>query len=118
MYPIIFKMRPLKGRRKVECRLYATKRDMLKAIRKDTIGGIENAVLACTVWAVRNRTDKEVKAYVYLCKTHLCPGIVAHELYHVAEEFVKKTMPAEKREEAVAQLLGELVEAFHGAMPL
>lgn len=117
MLPLVFNIRPLSGKRKVQCRIYATKRAMLAAIRKETIGGIENATLACTAWAVRGQRDMRIAAFVFFCKPHLSPGIVAHELYHAAEGMVK-TQPGERREEEVAQRLGELVEAFHKTIGL
>lgn len=117
MYPAFFNIKTLSGKR-VQCRLYQTKRAMLSAIRKETVHGIENATLACTTWSILGQKDVSIRAFVYLCKTHLSHGIVAHELYHVAEELAARDRNTHKREENVAQVLGELVEAFHAAMPL
>jgi len=106
---------------KVECRIYPSQREMLRAIRKDRIGGIANDTMAyCATQRARMPAGKA--AIIYFSKTHLTRGIVAHEMIHatlaiLARQKVRSvpctTEDAPDVEERLAGLAGDLVDEFY-----
>lgn len=114
------------SRLKVQCRVYATQREMHQGIRKDVIGGIANSTLACCVHQTKSTIhDDRIAAVVFFSRTHLDPGTIAHEMLHAAwnvlerrRVMIQKTKKVEHLEEMLATVTGDLVEAFHKRMPL
>lgn len=119
--PITHIIRPQGSKLKVECRLYQTHREMLRAIRKDDIGGIANDTMAYCA-TERSRMQAGFAAIVYFCKPYLDHDTIAHEMDHasfaiMARQRVKEipcvTDAAPPVEESHAYLLGSLVGAFY-----
>lgn len=108
------------SRLKVQCRIYASQRDMLRAIRRDVIGGIANSTLACCVHGTRSTIDrKDIAAVVFFSKTHLDAGTIAHEMVHAAWNVIERRCKGAKNlhkrkdlEEEQATLTGDLVTDF------
>ena len=73
-------LRPQGTKLKVVCKIFETRKQMLQAVR-GAVGSIENAAIGFTQ---DSNLPKGVGAIVYLCRTHLNPWIVAHEMDHVA----------------------------------
>ena len=116
-----FNLQPSGSRLKVQCRLYESQREMLRAIRQDSIGGIANNTLAfCATY--RAKLPSWYAAIIYFSKTHITRGIVVHEFVHaslaiLARRKVKNipctTEDAPTAEEALAGLVECLTDAFH-----
>lgn len=120
MLPIKGTIRTPGSRLKVECRIYTTQREMLRAIRKDVVGGIANSTMACTVHQTKSTiNDDSIAAVLFFSRTHLDPGTVAHEMVHAACNIIERRhkggrglTKAALLEEEQATLTGELVNAF------
>lgn len=118
--PLFGRIRSPGSRLTVECRIYATQKEMLRAIRKDVVGGIANSTMACTVHQTRSTIDdKAIAAILFFSRTHLDPGTVAHEMVHAAWNIIERRHKGGKNltrtydlEEEQATLTGELVNAF------
>lgn len=72
-------LRPKGSRLKVVCHVYPNKRAMHSAIRRSD--GISNEVLAFTETRIA-AVPEGTAAVIFLSKTHLTAGIVAHEFDH------------------------------------
>lgn len=123
--PVIHVIYPPSSRMKIECRVYATQRDMLVAIRKDgakgSMSGVANNTMAycCTY---KDLIPAGHAAIIYFSKPHLTRGNVAHEMTHagfsvLARRKIKSvectTESAGKNEEALCYLVGDLVDRFY-----
>lgn len=118
--PVIDVIRTANSRLKVQCRIYPTKRAMLLAIRRDTVGGIANSTLACCMHQTKSTImDDAIAAVVFLSRTHLDADTIAHEMVHAARNVlerrrrtIEKARDVFEAEELLATTVGELVGAF------
>lgn len=100
---------------KVQCRIYPTREDMLRGIRRDVVGGIANSTLACTVHATKSTVmDDAIAAIVFFSRRDVDRGTVAHEMVHAAANIIERRRgKLNDNEEPLALLAGELVNAFY-----
>lgn len=116
--PLTIEITASSSKLKVQCRIFSTKREMLRGIRKDVIGGIENSTMACCVHATKSTIDRnDLAAIIFFSKTHLDRGTVSHEFVHAAHNIQERRKGRKDREEDLATLTGELVNAFYKKQP-
>lgn len=115
-----FHIRVPKSRLRVQVRIFNSRRAMLRGIRADCIGGISNATLACTVYQTKSTLlDNTLAAIVFLARGNMDQGTVAHEFVHAAHNVLERKKGKKKKpdaiEEALADMTGDLVNAFYKA---
>jgi hypothetical protein len=116
-----FTLKPHGSALKVQCCVYPSQREMLRAIRTDRRGGIQNDTAAFCA-TERAKMPRGFGAIVYLCKPYLTKGVVVHEFVHASLAILARrkirnipctTEDAPVVEETLASLVEHLTDAFH-----
>lgn len=99
----------------VQYRIYPSQRQMLAAVRQDTVSGVENSALACTVHQTKSTiSDDRIAGVVFFSKTHITIGTVAHEMVHAADNVIeRRRVKKGDLKEMRASVAGDLVDAFY-----
>lgn len=119
--PIVGVIYPPNSRLKVECRIYPSQREMLRASRRHpsrsfSIGN--NTMAFCQT----DSNPPEYLAIVVFSRTHLSPGTIAHEFVHAALALMARrkissipctTKEAVPVEEDLCHIVDTLVDRFH-----